>query len=161
MRKISLFIGLIIFSVTGYTSESAWPSIYNVNWNTQSKLINLPDEWQSPIRKERWKEMLNHLPSLPIGNHDGKFYMQPAENIPNNWHTHSPEMLLQTHGGKLYILPGWPADWDVDFKLMAPHQTMVSCSYRSGKIREIIVYPAEREKDIVLPAGLQYFQRQK
>ena len=35
------------------------------------------------------------------------------------------EMLLQTPGDKLHLFPAWPAEWDVDFKLHAPRQTMV------------------------------------
>lgn len=219
-------------------------------------LIRLPDQWQEPGKKNRWQEMLQHLPPLPIGEYEGHPYMQPAENIPNNWHTHSPEMyplypyqifgiglpgleimdetftmyglfgksdpreirrenypaegwsqlgvhaarlgdvktskallenkldgtpfrfpafyaggdwgpdhnwagtgqihlqemLLQTHGGKLHILPCWPSEWDVEFKLHAPQQTTVECSYKNGKIEKLKVSPSSREKDIVLPA---------
>ena len=218
-------------------------------------LLQLPEERKEPGKKNRWKEMQNHLPPLPIGEHEGHPYMQPAENIPNNWHTHSPEMyplypyqifgiglpgleimdetftmfglfgkcdprdlkredypakgwsqlgihaarlgdvktskalfenkldetpfrfpafypagdwapdhnwagsgqihlqemLLQTHGGKLHVLPCWPSEWDVEFKLYAPQQTTVECTYKNGKIEKLKVEPSSREKDIVLP----------
>ena len=35
------------------------------------------------------------------------------------------EMLMQTVGDKIILLPAWPRDWDVDFKLHAPKQTIV------------------------------------
>ena len=60
------------------------------------------------------------------------------------------EMLMQTLDGKIYILPAWPKDVDVDFKLHAPQQTIVEVSYRSGKLVKINVTPEERRKDLVL-----------
>src|SRR5690606_23580707 len=39
------------------------------------------------------------------------------------------EMLMQTVDDKIYVLPAWPTDWDVDFKLHAPDNTTVECVY--------------------------------
>jgi hypothetical protein len=61
------------------------------------------------------------------------------------------EMLLQTVGDELRILPAWPKEWDVDFKLHAPRQTVVELSYRSGKIERLVVTPASRRSDLILP----------
>jgi hypothetical protein len=64
------------------------------------------------------------------------------------------EMLMQTIGDRILLLPAWPKDWDVDFKLHAPHQTTIECSFRVGKIQKLIVSPHEREKDVVVcPVG--------
>jgi hypothetical protein len=63
-------------------------------------------------------------------------------------------MLLQHHGDKILLLPAWPKDWDVSFKLHAPRQTTVEVEYRGGKIEKLKVFPAERRKDIRLPDGL-------
>ena len=60
-------------------------------------------------------------------------------------------MLLQAEpgpNGKLRLLPTWPQDWDVSFKLHAPGQTTVECVYRSGTIESLKVTPASREKDV-------------
>lgn len=35
-------------------------------------------------------------------------------------------MLLQTDGKEIRILPTWPKEWQVDFKLHAPYNTVVS-----------------------------------
>ena len=62
------------------------------------------------------------------------------------------EMLLAPEpgkNGKLNLFPGWPADWDVDFKLHAPGQTLVEASLKGGKLVSLKVTPAAREKDIV------------
>ena len=60
------------------------------------------------------------------------------------------EMVMQTIGKKIYILPAWPKDWDVDFKLHAPHQTVVQCKLRSGKVTELKVTPTSRRKDVIV-----------
>lgn len=71
------------------------------------------------------------------------------------------EMLLQTelpgkdgygkeYGKQIYLLPAWPKDWDVDFKLHAPYNTVVECSYVEGKIQKLTVTPKERLKDVVI-----------
>lgn len=61
------------------------------------------------------------------------------------------EMLMQTVNGKIYVLPAWPKDWDVDFKLHAPDNTTVECIYRNGAIEKLTVSPSSRMKDVVLP----------
>ncbi|HEX5790479.1 MAG TPA: DUF5703 domain-containing protein [Luteolibacter sp.] len=65
-------------------------------------------------------------------------------------------MLLQHSGDKILILPAWPKDWDVSFKLHAPRRTTVEVVYRSGKIEKLEVSPKERLKDITLPVGIEY-----
>ncbi len=61
------------------------------------------------------------------------------------------EMLLQTPGDKILLLPAWPKEWDVNFKLHAPQQTTVACVYRGGKVEKLVVAPASRAKDVVHP----------
>jgi hypothetical protein len=58
------------------------------------------------------------------------------------------EMLMQTNDRKTYLFPAWPRDWDVDFKLHAPYQTVLEGSYRDGKLKSLKVTPQERRKDI-------------
>ena len=60
------------------------------------------------------------------------------------------EMLMQTVGQKIYILPAWPKEWDVDFKLHAPYKTVVEGKARSGIITELKVIPAWRCKDVIV-----------
>lgn len=61
------------------------------------------------------------------------------------------EMLMQTVDDKIYVLPAWPTDWDVDFKLHAPDNTTVECVYRNGAIEKLTVFPSSRINDVVLP----------
>jgi len=46
------------------------------------------------------------------------------------------------------LFPAWPKDWDVDFKLHAPGNTVIECVYRAGKIETLKVTPARRAKDV-------------
>jgi hypothetical protein len=59
------------------------------------------------------------------------------------------EMLLQCVGDKLVLFPAWPKDWDVNFKLHAPGNTIVECSWKAGEIVRLNVTPESRKKDIV------------
>jgi len=59
------------------------------------------------------------------------------------------EMLLQVDDRKIYLLPSWPKDWDVHFKLHAPYQTTVEGVVKDGKLQSLKVLPAEREKDVI------------
>ncbi len=63
------------------------------------------------------------------------------------------EMLLQTVGDKIYVLPAWPKEWDVHFKLHAPYNTTVELVQKNGKIEVVKVVPEGRKKDVVLPAN--------
>lgn len=60
------------------------------------------------------------------------------------------EMLLACDEKKIMILPAWPKDWDVDFKLHAPKQTTVECELKGGKIVKMKVTPKSRRKDLVI-----------
>jgi alpha-L-fucosidase 2 len=61
-------------------------------------------------------------------------------------------MLLQSDGGKAYLLPAWPKKWDVQFQLCGPKQTTVQGVYRAGKLERYELRPAEQKLDVVLPA---------
>ena len=71
------------------------------------------------------------------------------------------EMLMQTHPpsleqlrrgerGEIRLMPAWPKDWDVDFKLHAPRKTTVAGSVRAGRILQLEITPQERRKDVIL-----------
>jgi hypothetical protein len=58
-------------------------------------------------------------------------------------------MLLQAKGRRILLLPAWPKEWDVEFKLHAPLNTTVEGVYRDGKLRQLKVTPRSRAKDVV------------
>lgn len=60
------------------------------------------------------------------------------------------EMLMQCVDEKIHLFPAWPKEWDVEFKLNAPHNTTVTGSYKNGKIEKLEVTPKSRTKDVVI-----------
>lgn len=60
-------------------------------------------------------------------------------------------MLLQCDGDVIRLLPAWPKEWDVSFKLHAPKNTTVECIFKGGKIESLKVTPESRLKDVVMP----------
>lgn len=58
-------------------------------------------------------------------------------------------MLLQAEGRRIHLLPAWPRDWDVEFKLHAPMQTTLEGVYRGGKRVKLVVTPAVRARDVI------------
>ena len=58
-------------------------------------------------------------------------------------------MLMQTDGKKIYLLPAWPKDWNANFKLHAPYQTIVEGRVVNGALVDLKVTPQTRAKDVV------------
>lgn len=57
-------------------------------------------------------------------------------------------MLVQYDGDEINLLPAWPKEWDVKFKLHAPKNTTIVASLKKGVLTELKVTPKERNKDI-------------
>jgi hypothetical protein len=57
-------------------------------------------------------------------------------------------MLLQTEGDKIFLLPAWPKEWDVNFKLHAPKQTTVEGVVSNGALVSCTVTPQSRYYDV-------------
>jgi hypothetical protein len=77
----------------------------------------------------------------------------PDHNWGGSGMTGIQEMLMAADpydDGKIYLLPAWPKEWDVDFKLNAPQQTTVEASVRNGKLVELNVIPKSRENDVIV-----------
>ena len=60
-------------------------------------------------------------------------------------------MLLQADDDRILLLPCWPKQWNVSFRLHAPHRTIVECEFRDGVVQRLVVTPKERERDVVRP----------
>jgi hypothetical protein len=60
------------------------------------------------------------------------------------------EMLMQTPGPQIILLPAWPPKWDVDFKLHAPYKTLVQGRVRGGQLIALSITPEERRADVRL-----------
>jgi alpha-L-fucosidase 2 len=73
----------------------------------------------------------------------------PDQDHGNNILTSLQFMLIQPVGDKIYLMPAWPKNWNVSFKLHAPKQTTIEGEYRNGKLIKLIVIPKSRLKDVV------------
>lgn len=100
------------------------------------------DDWEKPRFPAFWDGMT--FCGRPDMDHGGAAMAQLQE------------MLLQTPrdpsapaGGKLHLFPAWPADWDVDFKLHAPGQTIIEGSLQGGVLKHLKVTPESRAADVV------------
>jgi hypothetical protein len=57
-------------------------------------------------------------------------------------------MLMQCEGDRILLLPAWPKEWDVHFKLHAPGRTTVEAQVKEGKVVELEVQPESRRHDV-------------
>ena len=77
--------------------------------------------------------------------------------LPDNCHggnlmTSTQLMLMQCDGAVIRLLPAWPPEWDVEFKLHAPANTVVNGTVKGGKLVRLDVTPASRLKDVEVMA---------
>jgi hypothetical protein len=59
-------------------------------------------------------------------------------------------MVLQSDGEKIFLLPAWPKDWNVEFKLHAPQRTLVEGEYRDGRLVALKVTPESRRTAVTV-----------
>jgi hypothetical protein len=116
---------------------------------TPDTVLDLPDALAWCHRNERsvWASTLRHQ---DLGELIPKF-RDPLLGLSSGGLVIALQrMLLQWDGDRILLLPAWPKDWDVSFKLHAPRQTTVKCVYRSGKVESLKVTPESRRSDVEL-----------
>jgi hypothetical protein len=77
----------------------------------------------------------------------------PDQDNGGNGENGLQQMLMQTDGDRIYLLPAWPKEWNARFKLHAPHQTTVEATVEAGRIITLKVTPEERGKEVVILSG--------
>ena len=80
------------------------------------------------------------------------------DSIPDQDHgvnilTTLQNMLLQSDGNKIHLMPAWPKNWNVSFKLHAPSNTTLEGIVKAGKVEKLIVTPESRTKDVINMLG--------
>lgn len=58
-------------------------------------------------------------------------------------------MLLQAEGNKVYLLPAWPKQWDVKFKLHIPGNRQVEAEWKNGKMVVVKKHPAGNNAEVI------------
>ena len=108
------------------------------------------------------EEARKHIADRAL-THSKKIYRWPAYWGPNfNWCPDQDEggiflstiqsMLMQYEGDKIFLLPAWPKDWNCDFKLHAPKNTTIEGRVENGELKDFVVTPASRRKDVQINA---------
>jgi hypothetical protein len=67
-------------------------------------------------------------------------------------------MILQTDGRKIFIAPAWPKEWNAEFKLHAPYETVIEGKVENGVFTHLEVTPKSRGKDVVIAAEVDRLQ---
>jgi len=76
------------------------------------------------------------------------FDYMPDQTQAGNFMTTINKMILQSEGKDIYLLPAWPKDWNVKFKLHAPHRTVVQGEWKNGNWTDIRTTPRQRKSNI-------------
>lgn len=59
-------------------------------------------------------------------------------------------MLMLTYADSIRLLPAWPKEWNVEFKLHAPKNTTVEGRVEAGEVVEMTVVPESRRADVAV-----------
>ncbi len=123
---------------------------HNHGWcqdSIQAACLGLGDEATRLVAARAAKSNPEHrFPAMWGPNYD----WTPDQDHGNNILTTLQFMLLQSQGEQIYLLPAWPRDWNVSFKLRAPKNTTVEGVYRAGKLEQLKVTPESRRQNIVI-----------
>ncbi len=120
---------------------------HNFGWcqdSIQAACLGLGDEAGRQVVARATSHQAYRFPAMWVG-----FDWIPDQDHGVNILTTLQFMLLQADGKKLYVLPAWPKNWDVSFKLHAPYNTTVEGVYKAGKLEQLKVTPQSRAKDVV------------
>ena len=60
------------------------------------------------------------------------------------------QMLLQCDAGTIHLLPAWPREWTVAFRLHAPGRTVVEGRVEQGRLSDFRITPDARRRDVVV-----------
>jgi hypothetical protein len=108
-------------------------SSWKLGWHDPARVLpRYPAFWDCMLFDQR-----------PDMDHGGAAMIQLQEMLMQNGASGSAEER------KIYLLPAWPKDWDVDFKLHAPYATTVEGRFRRGKMEKLVVTPPARAADVV------------
>jgi len=111
----------------------------------QAALLGLSEEAQQMIINRTLNKAIGYrFPGFFGPNYD----WTPDQTHPSVLLIALQRMILQHDGKKILLMPAWPNNWNVRFKLMAPYQTLISGYYENKQIKKLAIYPKSREKDI-------------
>lgn len=104
----------------------------------------------------RWMDSQWEVPRYPTFYDTMDFNQRPDMDHGSSGMIQLQEMLMQTVDNRILLFPAWPQEWDVDFKLHAPQNTVLEGNLKDGKITRLKVTPESRSKDVELASGLEF-----
>lgn len=117
----------VIGEVPGKPSYSGWQYIGNT-----AAILGLTDICKEILENNAGLQNPgNRFPAMWGAAYDSVPDVDHGANIMNLLQL----MLLQGYGDELQILPTFPKEWNVKFKLHAPYKKVVECEYIDGKIK--------------------------
>ena len=108
---------------------------------TEEARVHVADRaLKHPSKRHRWPVYwgpnFNELPDQD----EGGIFMTAVQS-----------MLMQYDGRRIFLLPAWPKEWNCSFKLHAPFKTTIEGRVVDGELKDLVVTPASRRADVVLP----------
>ena len=80
---------------------------------------------------------------------------QPDQDNGGNGENGLQQMVVQSVGQKILVLPAWPKGWNAEFKMHAAYRTTVQGTVRDGKLVDLVVTPESRRKDVIDMTAIQ------
>jgi alpha-L-fucosidase 2 len=146
--KAHLELAINSFNARQYRDKGCW-----VQDPIQAAMLGLSDEAKDYVTYALTrKDPVLKFPAFWAKGND----YTPDEDNGGNGENGLQQMLMQTDGNKIMLLPAWPKGWDADFKLNAPHQTIVEGRVADGRLVNLVVTPRSRTKDVINMAALRH-----
>jgi alpha-L-fucosidase 2 len=138
--KPDLNLALNTFQARRFTQKGCW-----VQDPIQAAMLGL-----APVAKEYVTfNFTNQAPGLKFPAFWAKMNDYAPDQDNGGCAEHAlQQMLMQTDGRRILLLPAWPKEWTGSFKLHAPFQTTVQGRIVNGHLKNLIVTPAERLADV-------------
>ncbi len=118
----------------------------------QAAMLGLADQAKRyAVNRAKGKDKKSRFPAFWKAGHD----WMPDQDHGGNLVLGVNRMLIQwLDNGKIYVLPAWPKDWSVAYKLYAIDRTVVEVEYLDGKVK-VKTTPASKMKEVILPKWAQ------
>jgi len=106
------------------------------------------------LTEEARRDVVKNFSTSHTGSRFPAFWGPNFDWVPDQDHGSNAcialqRMVMQCDNGKIRLLPAWPEDWSVDFRLHAPDKTLVEAEVANGIMRKFRVSPEARRHDIL------------
>lgn len=143
LNKPNLLLAVNTYKYAWDHEDQLWHTSWHQNGIFAARL-GLLDE----ARKYMWLKLADSNRRCPAFWGPGHDYV-PDFNWGGSGMIGVQEMLMQDFDNKIYLLPTWPKEVDVSFKLHASYGTVVEVEYKKGLISYKIT-PESRKNDVVI-----------